>query len=271
MHGIFNFLRNLQKRIETHKKFLAGLSIFALSALLATYFFGETMPRDMCAKVLYTSAFSVCKEHIMRNVLLLEWVFGIIAFILPLFIILAEEVTRGRFIRFLKWFTPSAIVLALIGNFTNFCLMWSCSSMLGVALAIDSLVFLAFYFATGWSVLTKKVFMVFLFVPPLILAMLYGVITVAESIQMSSREIDLKAHNDGGNSCLLYKNIRERDQCLFITAFRCGEITSSDIKAECVAMTLRNRAVDSNNLSGCDEIIGEQRSVCRSLILERKR
>lgn len=271
MHSLIIFLISIQRRIKTNRKFLAGFSIFALSALFATYFFGETMPRDMCANVLYTSAFPECKEHIMKNVFLLEWVLGIIAFILPLFVILSDEVTRGRFIRFLKWFIPSAIVLALIGNFTNFCLMWSCSSMLGTALAIDGLVFLAFYFAAGWSVLTKKVFIAFLFVPPLLLATLYGVTTVAESIRMSTREIDLKAHNDGGNSCMLYKNIRERDQCLFITAFRCGEITSSDIKAECVAMTLRNRAVDSNNLSGCDEIIGGQRNVCRSLILERKR
>jgi hypothetical protein len=260
--------QKIQSKVLLHEKALASTSILSLCALFASYFFGEVAPHNICIDVYYTSAHGLCIKEIRGYVWYLEIIFGTLALLIPLIFIFTETVIRKRFFRFLRWYIPLATIFAIIGYYAKFCLMWSCSSMLGAALAVDLLVFLVFFLSIGWSVFSKRALMMLVLLPPLILFATYGVTTLAEKVKKTSGEINQKARNDGGKSCGELKGVRERDQCLFLNGFQCDKIISSDIKQDCSDMLQRNKSVDAADIEGCDKIVGQQRSMCYSLVRE---
>lgn len=272
LDNLKSIFRKIQSEILLYKEALAGTSILLLCALFGTYLFGGVAPHDVCINAIYTSAYGPCTKHIAEYVSYFEVILGAFSLLIPLVFIFVEPIIRKRFLKFLKWYIPLATIFAILGYYARFCLMWSCGSMLGIALAIDLLVFLAFFLSIGWSLLSKRGLMMILLLPPFILFVAYAVTIIAEEAKKSPQEIDQMARNDGGKSCYKFNGVRERDQCLFLNGFQCDKIVSPDIKQECSDMLQRNQAVDSADTKGCAKIIGDQqRSVCYKLIQETLR
>jgi hypothetical protein len=150
-------MSNIQKKIAA----LVSVSCVILAVIAYTFYVSGHMlfcSYDYKYFYIYTDAFeygslSNCNdaiESLSKNTTIL---FLLVATATALFIILAEERFKKLFKRFIKVFFPIGITILVIGWFSSFCIMWSCSDGVTPAIKIDLFILLLVIFTISWSTL----------------------------------------------------------------------------------------------------------------------
>lgn len=261
----------------SHAAAILALLLFLLT--FSIYCLESTIIYRLCGNFLYSGLHSICTEANGDLLHLSKFVFFGIALLLALFVLFSAKRNRKRFITFLKFFAPASIIILLLSYFAEFCFMYSCSNILPLGMrsvifigVLGLLVLLSCSLFNGREYLS--VVLVFFFIMAAGLVVHYSNLFALQDKTMQK----ILNNPNSAKDCYRARFISEQDKCLFSEGVSdssretCSSVQDSNLRANCVAYIIRNRAVTDLNVLACDQItVPVQKEVCTSLIAERIR
>lgn len=273
-------------KLQASQNFLKALFLLALlsavGALIVFTLREATLPL-LCKDVYLIGHQFSCVNGFESSFTISFWALTIFSTILLLLISFFNKASRKFFLRFLIGFVPFLILALLIGFFVPFCLgAWlGCSSSMPLMLMLVAFVFAVGLFASAFALFVHPKMRI-ISVIFLIIILSFGSNIFLSSVdelkdQLYDRDFPNIIHNTGDITlCDTTPIPAQRDKCVWNFALRagneetCEQIEAYDLRKECVAFVIRNRAIENLDTSLCDEIdIVMQQHVCKNRIRDR--
>ncbi len=274
-------------RFVTHK-WTALLALLLGILAIISYIVSASAVILICQDALFSSSYSTCSG---RYEMLFHYVpiaLGLLAAVLLLLYLFRNVHSRKKLRYPFLGYVAFLVVVILPLSTQKFCLGFlGCSSLVPFALTLGFIVLIALVITSVLVDLFLKsqnrikkalIFLVTLF---LLTIGLYCTLSAADDLNdfAYNRDLeDIARRKDDVAVCdqtLLY---RLKDKCISSYAISkadisyCESITSPDIKEDCVAFVIRNKAINTLDTALCNEItIPSQVSVCKSRIQEKLR
>lgn len=264
---------------------ISGLLLGLFSVIL--YIVSTSVVIFVCQDDIYSSAYSTCTNQYKEIFLYLPIPLALLAIILILPYLFRSTKSRKELRYLILGYIVFLVIVLLPLSTQEYCLGFlGCGSLAPFALALGCVVFVTILIASAIIDLflkPKKTInkIVALLVTTFILVWgVYHVLSAADNLS----ESDFILNHDLDNIALRMNDIgvcsrtilsRHKDKCISSYAIStasinsCEAINAPDIKEECVALVVRNKAINTLDLELCNQItLQSQIAVCKLRINE---
>lgn len=280
IHGFFNSkteLSYLKKfGITWWLSLLTAISLLIGSVFL---FLNKTAFFLFCANDLYTKQYAKCSEYYKNFGSEGAWAAFLIAFFSIVTIYVLNRNLVKKLLKFILVAAPVLALLLILGATFRACIMWSCSSLLNIALRVAISILVSGSIALALSCLFRgKAAAFFLFFFALLLSdYAFTTLIPKDLFQATDNKFAEQARlKDDPAICNRINFVRIKEDCFWKVGVAAGSeetcklIQNRTKETECLAYITRNKAVENLDIESCNEIpLPDQKAVCKKLINER--